>query len=175
MNRPFGEFHGTQEPSVRPHVSEWSARCAFAGGRSTAYMEASPASQHLCPTGSFQRNHMVTSIVCSSYVSAMLGIVCDHSPVYLLRQRVSVEPRAQQMYSLSGLLALEILCLCLLRLELQVGGHTSLVCMWVGRSERQSSCLHCKNFNAEPSTQLHQFLLNFLSSRINYTQQLASP
>lgn len=137
-----------------------------AGGRSTAYMETSPASQHLCPTGSFQRNHMVTSIVCSSYVSSMLGIVCDHSAVYPLRQRVSVEPRAQQMYSLSGPLALGILCLCLLRLELQVGHHTSLVCMWVCRSERQSSCLHDKSFNGEPSTQLHEFLLNFLSSCI---------
>lgn len=77
-----------------------------------------------------QRNHIMTSIVCSSYVSSMLGIICDHSSVYPLRQRVSVELRAQQISSLSGLPALGILCLCILRLELPGGHHTSLVCMW---------------------------------------------
>lgn len=74
---------------------------------------------------------MVMSIVCSSYVFSMLGIICDHSPVYPLRQCVSVEPRAHQISSLSGLPALGILCLSILKLELQGGHHTSLACMWV--------------------------------------------
>lgn len=56
------------------------------------------------------------------------------------------------------------------------GGITPPWCVCgVCRSERQSSCLHDKSFNSEPSTQLHKFLLNFLSSCINYTEQLALP
>lgn len=87
-----------------------------------------------------QRNHIMTSIVCSSYISSMVGIICDHSPVYPLRQRVSVELRAQQISSLSGLPALGILCLCILRLELP-GGTSHLLGVYVGSADLNVSPL----------------------------------
>lgn len=147
---PFGEFHGTQEPSALS-THEWVERQMCLPWEEGVQPKWK-LHMHLnifAPQERLQRNDVYRMfIICFLYVWNHLGSFSSLS--------IEAEGLSRTQSSAIWLVSLaRLLCICILRLELQ-GDITPPWCVCgVRRSELQSSCLHDKSFNAEPSTQLH--------------------